>query len=78
MENKFIVVGLNDWEGLYHKGNLIEEGHEIRREVLVRLMKQHAILDVDFEYLNQEGEEIVQDSGCMFDTYEEVSKYIEP
>jgi hypothetical protein len=77
MENKFIVVSLDDWEGLYYKGKLIEEGHKIRRLNLVSLMKKHQVWDVDFEYLDAEGEEIVQDSGCMFNTYEEAKQYIE-
>jgi hypothetical protein len=77
MENKFTIVSLDDWEGLYYKGKLIEEGHEIRRSELVHLMKKHQVWDVDFEYLDAEGEELVQDSGCMFNTYEEAKKYIE-
>lgn len=77
MENKFNIVSLDDWESLYYKGELIKEGHEIDRFDLVRLMKKYRVLDVDFEYLNGEGEEIVHDSGRMFNTYEEASKYIE-
>ncbi|ASA22680.1 hypothetical protein [Paenibacillus donghaensis] len=77
MKNKFIIVSLDDWEGLYYKDKLIKEGHEIKRPELVDLMKKHQVWDVDFDYLDAEGEEIVQDSGCMFHTYEEVKKYIE-
>lgn len=77
MENKFFIVGLDDWEGLYFKGKLIEDDHEIRRENLVRLMKQYGVLDVEFKYLNQEGEQVVQESGSMFNTYEEAKQYLE-
>lgn len=77
MENKFIIVCLDDWEGLYYKNELISEGHEIRRDELVGLMKQHKVWDVEFKYLNQEGENIVQAYGSMFNTYEEVKPYLE-
>lgn len=77
MENKFIIVSLDDWEGMYYINELISEGHEIRRDELVRLMKQHKVWDVEYEYLNQEGENIVQSYGSMFNTYEEVKPYIE-
>ncbi|WP_167433903.1 hypothetical protein [Paenibacillus silvae] len=40
-------------------------------------MKQHKVSDVDYEYLNQEGENIVQACGSMFITYEEVKPYLE-
>ncbi|MGM1044806.1 MAG: hypothetical protein ACQEXX_01530 [Bacillota bacterium] len=77
MENKFIIVGLDDWEGLYYRGNLISDDHEIRRENLIRFMKLYRVLDVEFEYLNQEGERIVQESGSMFNTYEEAKQYLD-
>ncbi|MEK4006438.1 hypothetical protein [Paenibacillus sp. FSL H3-0333] len=77
MENKFIIVSLDDWEGLYYKDELISEGHEISRERLVRLMKQHKVWDVEFEYLNQEGENIVQAYASMFNTYSEAKPYLE-
>lgn len=77
MENKFIIVCLDDWEGMYYKNDLISEGHEISRSELVRLMKQHKVWDVDWEYLNQEGENIVQDCGNMFNTYDEAKPYLE-
>ncbi|PZT57418.1 hypothetical protein DN757_01820 [Paenibacillus silvae] len=77
MKNKFIIVVLDDWEGLYYKNELISEGHEIRSKELVGLMKQHKVSDVDYEYLNQEGENIVQACGSMFITYEEVKPYLE-
>lgn len=77
MENKFIIVNLDDWEGLYYNGKLIADDHEIRRESLVRLMKQYLVFDVEFEYLNEEGERIVKESGSMFDTYEEVIQYLD-
>ena len=77
MENKFIVVTLDDWEGLYCEGKLIVDDHEIRRESLVRLMKQHLVFDVEFKYLNEEGERIVKESGSMFGTYEEARQYLD-
>ncbi|WP_342423158.1 hypothetical protein [Paenibacillus sp. FSL E2-0178] len=77
MKNKFIIVSLDDWEGLYYKNELLSEGHEIRRDKLVRLMKQHKVWDVEFEYLNQEGENIVQAYASMFNTYSEAKAYIE-
>lgn len=76
MNNKFILVTLDDWEGLYCNNEIIEEGHRISREGLVALMKQHKVLDVDFKSLNEEGEKLVQDTGCMFRTYEEAVNYI--
>nr|WP_145401598.1 hypothetical protein [Paenibacillus xylanexedens] len=77
MENKFIIVILDDWEGLYYKNELISEGHEIRRDELIRLLKEHKVWDVDFEYLNQEGQNIVQACASMFNTYEEAKPYLE-
>ncbi|MFE6075687.1 hypothetical protein ACFVQB_14540 [Paenibacillus sp. NPDC057886] len=77
MENKFIIVALDDWEGLYYKNELISEGHEIGRSELIGLMKQHKVWDVDFKYLNKEGENIVQAYASMFNKYEEAKPYLE-
>lgn len=77
MENKFTIVSIDDWEGLYYKGHLIEEDHEIHRGKLIRLMKQHRVWDVDFEYLNEEGERLVKEFAGMFNTYDEAKQYLE-
>lgn len=65
MENQLIIVSVDDWEGIYYQGKLIDEEHQIRRFRLIEIMKEYNTLNVVEVWLSSEGEEYVQDRGCM-------------
>ncbi len=64
MDNKYILVRCDDWEGLYKNGELLDEGHDID-------LAKH--LGIERVYVNQEWvEEKVNFPNKLSDIPEEV------
>jgi hypothetical protein len=65
MGSRLILLSADDWEGLFIDGELIDEGHEIRRTELVKAMKTYSTFDVKFEYFSIEGQEWLEERGSF-------------
>lgn len=70
MNNKAILLQVEDWEGLYINGELVEEGHTLnqgnsRVKYFIKLAKKYKFNLEDMEelYCTEEDEELVMDCG---------------
>lgn len=51
-----VFVTADDWEGLYIDGQLVTEGHEVRRSELLRILGiPHKELNADADWLAERG-----------------------
>jgi hypothetical protein len=64
-ENNLTLIIGDDWEGIYHDGLLIYEGHEVQRRELVNLMKSHETFNVEFKALNDMGIDWLHEEGSL-------------
>jgi len=70
MNNKAILLEVEDWEGLYINGELVQEGHTLnegtsRVKYFIKLSKKYDfnIEDMEELYCTEEDEESVMDWG---------------
>jgi hypothetical protein len=70
MSNKAILLKVEDWEGLYINGELVQEGHTLnegtsRVKYFIKLAKKYnfKIEDMEELYCTEEDEESVMDWG---------------
>lgn len=68
---KVEVYRLDDWAGLYENGVLIYEGHSIRDEDYLAIMRRHGI-EVHDEWIDYPEAEVITPGGRMPDTIQEL------
>lgn len=80
--NKAILIGLDDWEGLYINGKLVEEGHTLnqgynRFKYFQQLAKEYnfSLDELESAYVTPEYQEELEDIGGFPDDIADV-KYI--
>lgn len=71
-DNRLTLVSGDDWEGLFHKGELLDEDHSIQRKTLVRYMRELKTLDINFVDLNDEGIEWLHENGSFPKYFSEI------
>ena len=77
-QNNLTLISGDNWEGIYHNGLLIYEGHEIGRKYLVDYMKTFQTFDVEFIWLVDGGDAWLENEGCYPARYLDIPmQYIE-
>ena len=56
-----------DWEQLWINGELMDEGHEVRKDDIWKLGNKHGFGpdDIQYQELDDEDEEDAMNSGCL-------------
>lgn len=83
MKNHAIIVGADDWEGLFVNGMLVDEGHTLndgmsRKKYLSKICKEYDLeLDEILEgYVTDEYEELLNDVGSFHQKLADVDFYL--
>jgi hypothetical protein len=70
MCNEVIIIGADDWEGLFVNGKLVDEGHTLnegasRKKYLSEICSKYSVTldDIAEGYVTKEYEEYMYDSG---------------
>jgi len=82
--NHAIIIGADDWEGLFVNGKLVEEGHTLnegysRRKYLLSIcMKYNLKMDEILEgYVTDDYDEVLADQGGFDENIEDVGFYLD-
>jgi hypothetical protein len=73
IEKKFVIVVADDWEAIYFDGKCIAQDHEIRRDYLLRYMRDYGVNAANVEEIEAYNDPHLE-SGRFPDKLEEVTK----